>query len=98
MENIAENLTECQKNAEEKTDNLEKITSKWVDIETNVKQIKTWTNELAPSSIQVINSTTLSPEERAKTTQNLKDQLTSHISTVDKLNDEVDSLIGICFI
>lgn len=73
---------------------MEKLSSKWTDLETNVKQVKTWTAELAPSSIHIMNSTTLSPEERAKTTQNLQNQLTSHISTVGKLNDEVDSLMG----
>lgn len=94
IEAITNNLEACQQKAETKTENLEKLTSTWSEIESNVKQVKTWTDEHAPSSMLVINSSILSPEERAKTTQQLQNQLTCHISTIDKLSDDVDSLIG----
>lgn len=78
----------------ERSEHLEKLSTKFNEFETNLKQVKTWTVEHAPSSIQIISSSNLSPEERSKTSQQLNEQLTTYQTTIDQLNQQMESLIG----
>lgn len=57
--------------------------------------MKKWTEESVPDSIQVVKSSTTSPDKRAERLEVLLDQARSNASLVDGLIEEVESLIGL---
>lgn len=77
-----------------KVESLEKLSATIVNIEDNVKKVKKWTEESAPASMVVIQSSTASPNERTKVSEELQGQASSNVTLVDELIENVDKIIG----
>lgn len=92
---IVENdLRARQKDVEKTTTKLEELTSKWISLENDVKQVKIWTQKEAPVSIDLLKSSNASSEEKFRTNEQLQKELSTQISTVQKLGENFDSLTG----
>ena len=59
-----------------------------------MKQVKIWTLEEAPVSIELLQSSTASSDEKVRTNEQLQNQLASQLSAVQTLGAKFDSLAG----
>lgn len=94
VDSIADDLQTHQTEIEKKTKDLEKQATSWKDIESHVKKVETWLTEEAPSSMELLKFSSLPTDERVKKSKQLQKQLTNHGFTIEKLNQDLDSLIG----
>lgn len=83
-----------QVEVEEEAKRFEQLVITWDSIDSAAKQVKIWTLEHAPCSVELLKSSTLSAEEKAKTSEELQQQLTFQMSAIKKLHQDLDSLNG----
>lgn len=73
---------------------MEKLATKWIDLEANLKQVKTWTVDELPVSIGLLQSDTASSDEKLSTNEQLQAQLATQVAAVQKLNETYEFLTG----
>ena len=73
---------------------LEKLASKWNDLEADLKQVKTWTMDEVPISIGLLQSDIASSDEKLTTNEQLQAQLATQEAAVQKLHETFDFLTG----
>jgi hypothetical protein len=72
---------------------LEQFSARWTRFQAQLDELRNWTHHSAPTLLEQLQATELTPEERVKKSQALQAQLEDKINVLDVLSGEVKELL-----
>jgi nesprin-1 len=90
---IERRLSTTLENVQERVVFLEQYNTKWVDFQSKLGELQSWTAQNAPQLLSAVQEDNILPEERVTKTTLLQSELSHKLSLLDQLNSQASQLM-----